>query len=680
MENSIEKENKKMIKQKYNSATTRNDSGISIKQLINNRLTRIIIIGYLILMIVTGFIASSFLITKSNQLIESKIDYVEEVTTNWYKTQIARVNLLSQTLADADYIGVNMEAAQGYLANCLLENEYVYDYYFGLGTGETVFAGGWEPEPGTYDPTTRDWYQQALKTESAYVSEAYIDADTGKVVVTIAKTIKKDGQTMGVFAADFFMDKLMNMVAKLNTKTSYAILVDTAGVVLTHINNDYVPTSDASGEMISTKYSDVGIPNDMFKPQQSVRKMQFLDTLRSEYIDEAGVTVVYKVLAIENLGAIIAFFLTCIVLMITGILIFRRLLKKLLEQTFQPFDELERVADNMTQCILDYKAGYTNADEIGNLCKSIEHSNNSIKGYIHDIDSKLDLMAKGDLTVNIDMEYIGNFKSLKDSINKIADSLQEAMSVIAAAADKVYADSQEVANSAGSLEGEVGGVIDIVNSVTEELNEIKDSFKGSLEVARESTDLSDNAKHCLNENYDGMQQLLSAMNEIKDKSVGIAEIITIINSIASKTNLLALNASIEAARAGEAGRGFAVVAESVRELADQTAQAATDTTALIQQSEAAVSRGGELVDLTLANMTQLVEITDLVNEHVLSIATNIRTENEHMDSVSDMVGEVVRFAEETKKTSTNCVSLSEQLYQQVNLMHGKISEFKVHEN
>ena len=104
-----------------------------------------------------------------------------------------------------------------------------------------------------------------------------------------------------------------------------------------------------------------------------------------------------------------------------------------------------------------------------------------------------------------------------------------------------------------------------------------------------------------------MDELLSAINEINDTSIKISNIIKAIEDIAFQTNILALNASVEAARAGAAGKGFAVVAEEVKNLATRSAQEASNTTTLINDSLTSVNRGTRIAQETAERLSVVVQ-------------------------------------------------------------------------
>lgn len=649
----------------------------TIKEQIKQFVTRTVLVVIIAFVLIIGTCASYFVMEKTNHLITARTNAVVEGTSGWFDEQIARVNLIADTLAHEDYVGERFDEAEAYMAQMVVENPAAYCYYFGLSDDRCVFSDGWEV-PSDYKATERSWYPDAFANpKEAATSEAYVDADTGRIVITISKAIVKNGEPVGVFAADFFVDDLITMTEKLGSSSSFAVLLDKDEIVLTHRNAKYIPSADENGEMVAHKAKDVGIRQKLVQPQKRVGATTLKYVYQAEYVPQAGLTVVYATKFLSYYGALLLFYFCCVLLLVISYVVSSKKLKKTLDQLFAPLGELEEVADNMTNGVLEYNANYTKQDEIGELCAAIEQSNASIRGYIDDIAEKLAKMSDGDLTVNVDMDYIGNFASLKDSINDIADSLRVAMGVIAEAAASVHKSAEEVAGGAGSLASDVENVSQIVSDVDDQIEEIQKDFQQSLRVAKESMSLSDQAKECLKSSYKQIEELTAAMEEIKEKSGSIGEIIDIINGIASQTNLLALNASIEAARAGEAGKGFAVVADSVRELADQTSSAASDTTSLISQSTAAVARGNALVEETTATMKQVVELTAEVNKQIEIIAENIENETAMVSNVSENIKHMEDFATNTQATSEECVALSDDLYAQVNLMNQKITEFRL---
>ncbi len=650
---------------------------MTIKERLEAYVVRSLLIAIFIFVIGIGSVASYYLIEKADALITARTNAMVTGADEWFDIQGAYVTTLATTMEQMGFNETASEECTAYLARTMEDNEAAYCYYAGFVDKTCSFGDYWEPAPGEYDPLTRGWYKGALETDGVYISEAYVDATTGKMVITISKAVKKDGKVTGVVGADFFLDELEALANSLGSSSSYAILIDRDGTVITHKNKDYLPAVLADGSEKYTSYVDAGIAAKLFQPANRVKKVTLSRVYRSEYLEESGFTVVYATKFTSYYGASLLFYGCCILLVIIAIIVSKKYSKKMLTKLFSPFDELNDMAEKMAGGELGYDAKYTRDDEIGNLCVAIQNSNNAISGYITDIDEKLNMMSDGDLTVQIDQEYVGDFSSLKESINGIAQSMRKAMAVISEASEAVHTSAENVASGAGDLADDVQHVTLLVNDVNTQISEIQTKFTESLNVADESMHLSDKAMTYLDESNAHTNELLEAMKEITDKSSQIAEIIEIINGIASQTNLLALNASIEAARAGEAGKGFAVVADSVRDLAEQTSQAAGRITGLISESTTAVEKGNQLAEETTEKMKQVVEITNDFNNHVEMIVSSIKEETELVDAVSGNVDQMESFATNTSATSEECVALSSELYDQVEVMNKQINAFRI---
>lgn len=648
-------------------------SAISMKEKIANVFGKNFLVTSVTITLIIGVIASYLIITKSNALKNASANSVVQGASGWYNEQIGRVRLLAETLSYEDYIGTRFNASEAYLADCLTENAAAYVYYFGLSDDRCVFSDGWEV-PADYKATERDWYPEAFANpDKVSVSAAYVDADTGRIVVTISKAIVKDGKPVGVFAADFFVDDLLAMSDSLSTNSSFAILIDKDGTVLTHKNSAYVPATDEAGEMVATNYKEIGIPDKLIAPAHRTYASGYV----SEYIETAGVTVVYATDFFSYYGGLILFYAISILLISGLYFLTTKKVRNVVSASLKPLEELSRVSEDVRNGKLGHSSGYRAMDEIGSLCRALELSNDTIKEYIDDISEKLEKVAQGDLTVEVTGDYVGDFAPLKDAINNIICSMKNAIQVISEASESVHTSAQNVQCGAGSLEEDVENVMEIVGNIEKQIDGVQNSFVESMNHVKEAGELSGNAIVYLEEGNEALADLVGAMNEIKDKSNSISAIIGIINEIAAQTNLLALNASIEAARAGEAGRGFSVVADSVRSLAEQTSSAAAQTTALIAESETAVNKGNRIVKATTEKMEHIVAITNDVNSKIRGISACIEEENNTVRNMKKAVDNMGAFTTNTQATSEECVALSSVLNEQADSMQNAVKKFNI---
>lgn len=658
----------------------------TIKQRLVRHVVRSLIQAFITLLVVLGGVALGFIINRTTMLQDSQTEYIQEQVSGWYVERIAELRSL-QAVIEHYHMTKNEDMEMvSYLEELVSRNEEsgIYDYYVGLEDGTAFFGSGWEPEPGSYDPTTRGWYQQAVKEDQPVISETYVDAETGKIMFTISAPIHEDGKIVGAVAVDMFTDDLQTIVSDVFDEDSskYAILIDNAGSVIAHKNPDFKPFVDDEGNEVMTPYEDAGIPKVLVE-STTLHKVTASDfkgwfcVYTGRKIESLGLSIIVVDTGLHYYAGAFIFVLTGLLLSVFVIFISIKATRKYLYPLLEPLEELTAVAENMSNGRLGYQANYTEDDEIGNLCRAIEQSNTSIQTYLTDVAEKLDALANGKLDSRVEMDYIGDFEQLKESINMISESLKLSMKDILQAADSVHAGTQRVSNEAAELSGGVSGVTELINDADGQIIEVKKRFEDSLELTKESLSRSAEAKADVDSSYHLLVEVQEAMNQISEKSEGIAEIIRMISNIAAQTNLLALNAAIEAARAGDTGKGFAVVAENVRDLANQTSDAVINSDQMIMESVHAVEEGSRLVKQAVEAMKHVVERNDEVNHCITQIADSIRDETQIIENVAGSIGRIENFADETENTSRECVDMSRQLYSEVDKMHEIVGKFEL---
>jgi methyl-accepting chemotaxis protein len=171
-----------------------------------------------------------------------------------------------------------------------------------------------------------------------------------------------------------------------------------------------------------------------------------------------------------------------------------------------------------------------------------------------------------------------------------------------------------------------------------------------------------------------MVQLMQAIGEITRSSEETGKIIKTIDEIAFQTNLLALNAAVEAARAGEAGAGFAVVADEVRNLALRAAEAAKNTTALIEKTIKAVKNGNEITVATQVAFKANAEISGKIGQLVDEIATASQEQAHGVAQVNKAVSEMDRVTQQTAAHAEESASAAEEMNAQAQQMRGYVEE------
>lgn len=262
----------------------------------------------------------------------------------------------------------------------------------------------------------------------------------------------------------------------------------------------------------------------------------------------------------------------------------------------RPIAEIENAVKKMAEGNMHSEVTYKSKDELGMLAENLRFVLKTLAGYISHICSRLDSLSTGDLTVKMDMDYLGEFESIKRSGTQIIETLNDTFGQMHMAAEQVSSSSGQVSSGAQVLSE---GATEQANSVEELVVTLNTLSEQVTQTAGKSQDINrlilETAQE-VNDSNVKMEAMMEAMTKINSCSNDIEKIIKVIEDIAFQTNILALNASVEAARAGEAGKGFAVVADEVRSLASRSAEAANDTNELIGNTRIAVIEGNKIAE------------------------------------------------------------------------------------
>ena len=309
-------------------------------------------------------------------------------------------------------------------------------------------------------------------------------------------------------------------------------------------------------------------------------------------------------------------------------------------------------------------------DEIGTLNQSLINTVNFLREYITEISAVLGKISNGELNVEIEKEYIGDFVSIKDSMEKIAASLTDTMIEIKNSSDQVSSGAQALSQGATEQASSI-------EQLSASIIEISDQVRSNAVNANNATSLVESVGKEIDRSNIHMQEMIRAISEISDKSAQIGRIIKTIDDIAFQTNILALNAAVEAARAGAAGKGFAVVADEVRNLAGKSAQAASETTELIESSISAVLNGTRIADETAESLSSVVtgasKITSLMQD--ISKASNEQANS--IGQVTQGIEQISGVVQTNSATAEESAAASEELSAQAQLLNSLVSKFKM---
>ena len=266
-------------------------------------------------------------------------------------------------------------------------------------------------------------------------------------------------------------------------------------------------------------------------------------------------------------------------------------------------------------------------------------------------------------------------KKAKAEIEKQAADMHDLIEKVDTAAEQVAAGTKQVSEGSQAISQGATEQASSIEELTASITQIAEQTKQNAKRANEANALTLSAKGDADQGNERMQAMQSAMTEINQASEDISKIIKVIDDIAFQTNILALNAAVEAARAGAHGKGFAVVAEEVRNLAARSANAAKETTALIEGSVKKTEAGTQIADETAQALANIVAGVETAAQLVGEIAAASEEQAGAITQVNGGIDQVNQVVQTNSATSEETAASAEELSSQAELLKDMVGRF-----
>lgn len=374
-----------------------------------------------------------------------------------------------------------------------------------------------------------------------------------------------------------------------------------------------------------------------------------------------GQSIIYMIIA----GALVCAFATFLV---------NGFIKRMMQPIIDIAQEVELLHKGDFSSVAQIHADNT---EVGQMVENIELMRSSFKAVVEDITYCCMELSKGNFTVETTAEYAGEMSKIKEAMSHTIVTLRSLVAQVGTSADQVAVGSSQVSLGAQSVSQGTMQQASAIEELSARIIEVSESVKNTANSAAMAEQLTNKVGQEMNVSDENMKEMVTAMQEISNSSSEIGKIIKAIEDIAFQTNILALNAAVEAARAGTAGKGFAVVADEVRNLATKSAEAAKDTTALIEHSIAAVENGTSIANTTAASLHGVTEGAKELIVHIDLIAKGAKEEAVAVREITEGIEQVSAVVQTNSATAEESAAASEELSRHADVLKEVVQKFKV---
>lgn len=615
-----------------------NFSSIKVKLsivLICLSLIPLIIVGVLSYHVV-GKIIYSNLQTSTNQNLQE----IEKEILTYFSGMENYLNMISQNTYVKQlnqYPEYNTYVSE-MLKTVNSSNKDILNIYFAQ-SNKTFNVYPLQKVPEGFDATSRDWYKNASnERERLIYTNPYKDTGTGKLVISISKAVENNGQVVGVIGMDISIDELFQKFSNITIgQWGHICIVDSNGIIISNKDKNTI------GKNISDV---VNIWTEIKNGKSGFKEYEFKGNKRYvSYVSSSNMSwkimgmlqekeLIKSTSIIKRLTFIMIIFMGIVSLFISY-RITQFLIKKFNELNLQ----FSKAAKGDLSVTVDFKSK-DELEELGNYFNSMIFG---IKRFVQSLRSSSDNIVKSSYT-----------------IDKMSGETNKAIKEIACTIEDM---SKGAVNQEHHISESYNMMEDLADKIENMEKLIEEIIKGSIE----SNELGIKGLRSMETMYDKTSKGSEAVNHVSqivmDMNSAVSEIGLItntINDISEQTNLLALNAAIESSRAGEAGRSFAVVSDAIRQLSEESGDAAKRIQALIEQvekkSHRAVKSIGE-TKLISEEQSSSVDNTKYIFNSIVDAMKKVLNE---MNLVRDSIKNMDRNKEDLLSTMENISSISQQ--------------------
>lgn len=590
--------------------------------------------------------AKSVLNQKLKTTSEQTIREVSRGIDNYF---LAMSNLVKVVAQDADIIAADNEVSLGFakhlIANVKDTDENIVDLFVGTEKG-AFYTYPEQGEAVEYDYKSSDWYGQAIEHRGEVIITEPYKSQTGKRVVTIAKTIDRQYDTIGVVGMNIDLEMFSNSLSNILVGNSgYIFIADTKGNIISHPNRSLIGTQEAK---------DLSFWSEATAKKQGFTSYDYQGVSRFGAFYTSGVTG-WKIIASmknselkKDVQIILQTFIIVLIIICIAALLVSYFFSSGISGNIRKMVEL---LGKVSQGDFTVTSNIKSKDEFRQLGEHFNLMVNNVSDLIRSL-------QKSTATVNETAVLMANIAKDTDySIKEVAESLGE----VAHGATQQAQSASESTDSIiqlSDLLGRIDQSTQIIHELSGTSSVLTEQGLKQIDILLDTSGETKASTEIIFELVKDMNESMNRINEISDTITGIT----------NQTNLLSLNASIEAARAGEAGRGFSVVAGEIRKMSEQSRVSAVQIKDILEELKEKASSSAKAMELTNQKVTQQEEAVDQtkavfydINNAVQALAEKIQDIKNHIANILTRKEVIVEQIENISAVSQESASALEEV-------------------